>query len=322
MDAPRTLLEAVRYFSDRTRCNEFLISLRWADGKAHCPHCGSDKVTYLASVDRFKCYGKHTRPQFSLKVGTIFEDSPLPLSKWLPAVWLVVNCKNGVSSYEMARDLGVTQKSAWFMNHRIRLALQQGGFSTMSGEVEVDETYIGGKARNMSKARRKKKGLSKTTGMANKMAVMGLLERATDGKSSRIRTKVVENNRRSNLVPMIRETVEKGATVNTDALMSYYGLDADYVHNVIDHAIQYADGRIHTNGMENFWALLKRSINGTYVSVEPFHLFRYLDEQAYRFNERDGKDADRFARALSRIVGRRLTYKALTGKLESESPAN
>lgn len=322
MDAPRTLLEAVKYFAVKARCNEFMIAVRWSDGKVRCPHCGGEQVTYMASVDRFKCYGKHPRAQFSLKVGTIFEDSPIGLGKWLPAVWLLVNCKNGISSYEVARDLGVTQKSAWFMMHRIRLALQAGSFDLLSGEVEADETYIGGKARNMSKARKAKKGISQRRSMAGKVAVMGLLDRHGDG-SSQVRTMVIDGRRKHQLREPIEQHVEAGSTVYTDALRSYNDLRGDYVHKVINHAEKYVDGQVHTNGLENYWSLLKRAIKGTYVSVEPFHLFRYLDEQAFRFNNRkELKDGDRFVLALSQIVGRRLTYKALIGKQGEPSPAN
>src|SRR5688572_18195344 len=218
MDAPRTLLEAVKYFGDKARCNEFMISIRWTDGKVRCPHCGSDFVTYLASVDRFKCYAKHPRAQFSLKVGTIFEDSPLGLDKWLVAVWLVVNCKNGISSYEMARDLGVTQKSAWFMNHRIRLALQEGSFGKLGGHVEVDETFIGGKARNMHIAQRKRRITG--TGGKDKTVVLGMLERG-----GKVRTMLVENRKKVTLQSEIHAHVEAGSALYSDELLSYDGLE-------------------------------------------------------------------------------------------------
>lgn len=227
MDAPRTLLEAVKYFSVKARCNEFMIAIRWSDGKVRCPHCGGEQVTYLASVDRFKCYGKHPRAQFSLKVGTIFEDSPIGLDKWLPAVWLLVNCKNGISSYEVARDLGVTQKTAWFMMHRIRLALQAGSFDLLSGEVEVDETFIGGKARNMSKARKAKEGIGQGSKLAGK---------------TRVRTSVLPGLKRAAVQAHVRQHLEAGATTHTDAFPSYNGLDKDYIHNMIDHAEKYVDG--------------------------------------------------------------------------------
>ena len=312
MGAPKTLREAILFFSDYENCRKAVEGIRWPDGVVRCPHCGSDKVAYLETQRRYKCYAKHPKAQFSLKVGTIFEDSPIGFEKWLPALWLLTNCKNGISSYELARALGVTQKTAWFMLSRLRLALQSEDGGKLGGEVEVDETFIGGRARNMSASKKRRLGMSKGRSMAGKVAVMGLLERNADG-TSRVRTRVIKNNRRSQLQPVIHEHVEKGATVHTDALMSYYGLDAEYVHNVIDHAVMYADGNVHTNGMENYWSLLKRAIKGTYVSVEPFHLFRYLDEQCFRFNHREGNDASRFARALKGILGKRLTYVALTG---------
>lgn len=225
---------------------------------------------------------------------------------------MVVNCKNGISSYEIARALGVTQKTAWFMDHRIRLAVQEGTFEPMSGEVEIDETFIGGRARFMHKAERERK-ITGTGGMG-KTAVMGLLERHGSDGHSKVRAKVVPNVRRSSLRPEIRENVVEGSEVFTDALKSYADLSDAYTHAVIDHAESYANGKIHTNGLENFWSLLKRSIKGTYVSVEPFHLFRYLDEQSFRFNTRKLSDGMRFLSAAVGIVGKRLTYKSLIGE--------
>ncbi|HXG89896.1 MAG TPA: IS1595 family transposase [Vicinamibacterales bacterium] len=316
MDAPTTLQQAIIYFSDAKRCNAFMTAIRWVDGKVRCPHCDSTHVVYMESVNRFKCYGKHPKSQFSLKVGTIFEDSPLGLDKWLTAVWLVVNCKNGISSYEMARDLGVTQKSAWFMNHRIRLALHEGSFAMASGEVEVDETFIGGKARNMHVAQRKRRITG--TGGKDKTAVMGILERG-----GKVRTAVVPNRKKTALQAEVQKHIEAGAALYTDALLSYNGLEAKYAHQVIDHAVAYVDGKVHTNGLENYWSLLKRGLSGTYVSVEPFHLFRYLDEQAFRYNNRkDMQDTDRFTLALSQVVGKRLTYAEVSGKTHEPSSAD
>jgi transposase-like protein len=245
--------------------------------------------------------------QFSVKVGTIFEDSPLGLDKWLVAGWLLANSKNGISSHEMARHLGVTQKTSWFMMHRLRRAMQTGTFEKLSGEVEADETFIGGKARNMHKKKREEKIQGR--GASGKVAVMGLLERHGE-----VRTKVVPDTKKRTLQVEVRENVEPGSELYTDALKSYQGLDPEYVHQVIDHAEKYVEGKIHTNGLENFWSLLKRCFHGTYVSVEPFHLFRYLDEEAFRFNERDGQDADRFRKALWSVAGQRLTYSELTGE--------
>ena len=244
--------------------------------------------------------------QFSVKVGTVMEDSPNGLDKWLAAVWMIVNDKNGISSYEVHRALDITQKSAWFLNHRIRLAMQTGTFEKLSGQVEVDETYIGGLSRNMHRDKRGKLG---GTGGSGKVAVMGLLER-----NGKVRAKVIGNNKRETLHGEVRTHVEQGAELFTDSWVSYNGLNADYIHQVINHAEKYVDGQIHTNSIENFWSLLKRGIKGTYVSVEPFHLFRYLDEQTFRFNTRKGKDADRFVEAVKNVAGKRLTFEELTGK--------
>ncbi len=303
---PKTLLDAIRYFSDLDVATESVAKLRWPDGPV-CPKCGlvDEKHYYLKTRRVWKC--RSCKKQFSVKVGTIFEDSPLGLDKWLPAVWLIANCKNGISSYELAKDLGIQQKSAWFMLHRIRLAMQTGTFEKLSGQVEADETYIGGKARNMHPSKRKEKIQGR--GMSGKVAVMGLLERHGE-----VRTKVVPDTRSRTLQVEVRENVEPGSEIHTDALRSYRGLDPEYIHNVVDHAERYVDGHVHTNGLENFWSLLKRGIKGTYVSVEPYHLFRYLDEQAFRFNERAGEDGDRFRKTLGSVAGRRLTYGELTGK--------
>ena len=309
METPSDLRNAIVYFNDVEHCREFMVELRWPDGKVKCPRCGSEHVLWIAKERVWKCYGKHDHAKFSLKTGTIFEDSPIALEKWLPAAWLIINCKNGISSYELARDLKVTQKSAWFMLHRIRLAMQSGTFEKLSGEVEADETFIGGKARNMHVAQRKRRITG--TGTKDKTAVMGILERG-----GKVRTVVVPNRRRSALQGEIRKHVEAGAALYTDALLSYNGLEGDYAHQVVDHAVQYVDGRVHTNGLQNFWSLLKRSISGTCISVEPFHLFRYLDEQSFRYNERKSTDAERFVTAMKQIVGKRLTFDELTGKAD------
>jgi transposase-like protein len=316
METPTTLLQAIRYFTNFQNCRRFMVDLRWPDGKVACPRCDSEHIVYLERARVWKCYSKHPSPTFSLKTGTIFEDSPLGLDKWLAAVWLVVNCKNGISSYEMARDLGVTQKSAWFMNHRIRRALHVGSFDKLTGEVEVDETVIGGKARNMHIAQRKRRITG--TGGKDKTAVMGILQRG-----GKVQTVVIDNRKKKTLQAEVQKHVEAGAALYTDALLSYGGLEGRYAHQVIDHAVAYVDGKIHTNGLENFWSLLKRGLAGTYVSVEPFHLFRYLDEQAFRYNNRiEMNDFDRFKLATSQIVGKRLTYAELSGKRQEPSSAD
>ncbi|MFN2476957.1 MAG: IS1595 family transposase [Chthoniobacterales bacterium] len=308
---PKTQMEAIQYFASAENCHAFMVQMRWPNG-IECPRCGSKEIGKLVLPRRvWNCKNpKCPNKQFTAKVGTIFEDSPLGLDKWLTATWLIVNAKNGISSCEIARSVGVTQKTAWFMLHRIRVALREGSITKMRGKVEADETYIGAKARYMHKNRRTgvgHAGLKKTP-------VQGILERGNTKKTSRVVLKVVASNRRAELCGNVRQHVAKGAMVCTDSLMSYDDLEKDYDRQVIDHLESYAKGQVHTNGLENFWSLLKRSLKGTYVAVEPFHLFRYCDEQAYRFNERKGTDSERFTRALSTVANRRLTYRELTGK--------
>lgn len=307
---PQTLVEAVRYFADPTVALDYVAKLRWPDG-ASCPTCGSKDVRFLATRRVWECKGEHAKRQFSVRVGTIFEDSKLPLDKWLIAIWMEANSKNSISSYEVARTLGITQKSAWFLQQRVRLALQAGTFAKLRGTVEVDETFIGGKARNMHADRRAAK--IKGTGGAGKAVVMGLLERHGE-----VRTFVVENTRRRTLAPRVRQHVVPGSELHTDALASYTGLSADYVHKVVDHAECYVKDNVHTNGLENYWSLFKRCIKGTHVAVEPFHLFRYLDAEAFRFNNRKTTDGARFAKAVQGVSGKRLTYKNLIGADQPE----
>ncbi len=304
---PKTLQEAILYFADPVNCREYLVARRWPNGVT-CPRCGSQDVLFLEKYNRWHCREKHNAPQFTLKTGTIMEDSPIGLDKWMTAMWQIVNCKNGISSYEIHRALGITQKTAWFLDHRIRLALTSGSFEKLTGEVEADETFIGGKARNMHVGKRQRRITG--TGGKDKTAVMGIMERG-----GKVRTVVIANRKKKALQAEVKKHVEAGSALYTDALLSYEGLAGDYAHQVVDHAVQYVDGRVHTNGLENFWSLLKRGIAGTYVSVEPFHLFRYLDEQAYRFNNRKMNDAERFDMAVKGIVGKRLTFAEVTGKV-------
>src|SRR6266852_6346506 len=314
MESNITLRDANLYFANFEHCRQFMVELRWPDGKVKCPQCDSEKVTWLAKQRVWKCYTGHVRPTFSLKTGTIFEDSPIALEKWLPAVWMLLNCKNGISSYEVHRDIGVTQKTAWFMLHRIRLAAHDGGF-TLSGEVELDETFIGGKARNMHKAKRER--VITGRGPQGKEIVFGMVERG-----GKVIAGHVDSRKRKDLQPLIRERIEAGSAIFSDELKSYDGLAADYQHAVIDHAVEYVNGNVHTNTMENFWSLLKRGLHGTYISVEPFHLFRYIDEQAFRYNTRKATDAERFAMVMKQIIGRRVTYKELTGKTGGDGRNN
>jgi transposase-like protein len=309
---PKSLQEAIVYFSNPDNCIDYLAAKRWPNGVI-CPICGSESVSaFNLKRKTWKCAKHHSKREFSVKVGSLAEDSAISLDKWLTALWLLSNCKNGISSCELARDLDVTQKTAWFMLHRIRLALQDESFGKLNGEVEVDETFIGGKARNMHLDKRERRITG--TGGKDKTIVFGALERG-----GKVRTAVITDRKRTALQTEVRNHVEAGSALYSDALKSYDGLAQEYAHQVIDHAEKYVDGQIHTNGLENFWSLLKRGIAGSYVSVEPFHLFRYLDEQVFRYNNRGTRenkisDSDRFRIAVSKLFGKRLTFAELTGK--------
>jgi hypothetical protein len=316
---PKTLQDAIVYFADVDNCIAYLAERRWPDGVVVCPTCGRKDAAYVPARRVWQCKTRHPKAQFSIKVGTIFEDSPVALSKWLTAMWMVANCKNGVSSWEIHRSLGVTQKTAWFMMHRIRLALGMDQDHKLGdhrgGPVEVDETYVGGKPKNMHAAKRLK--LQKAeNGNSNKAIVMGLLDR----ELRQVRAKVIPNVKCETLQAEILKQCGFAAKVYTDSHVGYENMDASrYIHKTVNHMIEYVKGNVHTQGIENFWSLLKRGLNGTYVSVEPFHLDRYVTEQVFRYNNRATKDnpltdGDRFALAVSQIVGKRLTYAELTGK--------
>jgi transposase-like protein len=316
MKKPRTLQQAILHFGNPDNCLAFIVERRWPNG-VECPTCGSKDVRFISTRRLWECKAEHARKQFSIKVGTIFEDSALPLDKWLVAMWMIANCKNGVSSYEIGRALGVTQKSAWFMLHRIRLAMQNRSILKLGGsgsQVEVDESFVGGAARFMHSDKRKRRITE--TGTKDKVAIVGILERGGE-----VRGAVVGNRKKHALQTQIRTHVKAGSAIYTDALMSYQGLKAQgFEHQVIDHAEKYVDGQVHTNGLENFWSLLKRGLKGTYVSVEEFHLFRYLDEQMFRYNLRElPHDGARFEHVASHIFGKRLTYAEVTGKVGSST---
>ena len=313
---PQTLVEAIRYFADPDVSLRTMVELRWPDG-VHCPTCGRTDPRFIPTRRMWECKEKHPRQAVLGQGRHHFEDSPIDLGKWFAAIWMVANCKNGISSYEMHRALGVTQKTAWFMDHRIRLAMKTGSFLKMSGEVEADETFIGGLAKNMHKHKRAQK--IKGTGGSGKEAVLGIVERGTEDRTSRIKTVHVPNVRRKTLAPEVRAAVEPGATIYTDALKSYLGLSDAYTHETVDHTIEFVRGNVHTNHVENFWSLLKRTLKGTYVSVDPVHLAAYVDEQTFRFNERADNDGGRFRKVVSSVAGKRLTYAELTGK-NGEAP--
>jgi transposase-like protein len=308
LNLPSTLHDAIRYFADPDVALTFLVSLRWPHG-VFCPACNAKNPGFLKTRRIWKC--RDCGRQFSVKLGTIFEDSPIGLDRWLPALWMLANSKNGISSYELGRALGVTQKTAWFMLHRIRLAMQSRTFRKMRGNVEADESFLGGAAKFMHFA--KKQRVVRGTGGMDKVAVFGLLERGKGVKPSRVAASVVSRIRKKDLQKQIREKVKTGAALYTDAFWSYKGLEKQYQHQVVDHAVKYVEGKVHTNGLENFWSLLKRTIKGTYVSVDPFHVPAYLDEQVNRFNNRRLNDRGRFVDVLRAIVDKRLTYRDLIG---------
>jgi transposase-like protein len=306
-NTPETLMEAVAYFSQADTAHNFMVELRWPNGVS-CPRCQSTRVCAIATRKTWECKDCTAKKQFSVKTGTIFEESPLPMAKWLATIWLIANAKNGISSYEVSRAIGVSQKSAWFMLHRVRTAMRTGSFDKLKGDVEVDETFIGGKARNMHPERRKR--LGKGTGGIGKTVVMGFLERGGNVRAFPVRAQS-----RATIDPTVREHVEPGSHVFTDELSSYDQLKSEYVHDVIRHAESYVNGQIHTNGIENFWSCLKRTLKGTYVSVDPAHLFRYLDEQVNRFNNRKMTDSERFVTILRAVTGKRLTWNELTNAI-------
>lgn len=315
---PRTLVEAIRYFADPDVTLKTMVGLHWPDG-VHCPTCGRTDVRFIATRRLWECKETHPKRQFSAKVGTIFEDSALSLDKWFVAIWSIANCKNGISSYELHRALGITQKSAWFMLHRIRLAMKVGSFDRTGAKYEAAESFIGGLAKNMHKNKREK--AIKGTGGSAKTAVMGILRRKSKKSGSKVKAKVIESPTATILHKEVREHVKAGATLYTDAWAGYRGLeDGDYEHLVIDHAVAYAYGAVHTQGLENFWSLVKRTIKGTYVSVEPCHLGRCLDEKSWRFNERESDHGGRFRTVLASVTGKRLTYMELTGNEPKAKP--
>lgn len=309
-----TLTEAIRYFAVKQNCIDAVASLRWPDGKPICPKCnaveGERKHYWLSTQARWKCYA--CRKQFSVKVGTIFEDSALPLDVWMIALWMLCNCKNGVSSHEIARATGIAQKSAWFVLQRLRFILQDvRPMPLTEGPIEIDECYVGPDPRSMHADRR----LRLQTGMdgySDKTPVMGMLNRTT----REVRAMVIPNAKRETLQKQILENIDRGTTIYTDKWAGYDRMDTTrYVHETVNHAKEYVRGEVSTQAIENFWSCLKRTLSGTYIAVEAYHLDLYLSEQMFRFNNRIGhNDGTRFTKALAKVGGKRLTWKELTGK--------
>jgi transposase-like protein len=325
METLRTLLEAITFFSDKENCRAFMVEQRWADGIVRCPSCGSDKVTYMAGSNVYNCRTRHPKQKFSLKVGTVMEDSPIGLEKWLPAFWLLTNCKNGISSYELARAVGVTQKAAWHMLGRIRLAMDDSADAPKLGGkgqiVQTDETFIGGDPKNFHESRREAMSKEVRPGRTqvynntygHKIAVQGIYDKET----RQVRAKVVPNVKRVTLQKQILDGIEWGSTLHTDQAVAYKSFKDQFVHETVNHAVSYVNKGVTTNNLENFWSLLKRNLAGTYVAVEPFHLDRYLAEQVFRFNtSKSHNDGTRFKKVMGQIMGKKLTYAELTGKTD------
>jgi len=308
---PKTLQEAVKAFADDQFCIDSIAVMRWVDGQAVCPKCSEKNNHFMASRKVWQCKNKVCKKQFSVKVGTIFEDSALPLEKWLVAMWLIVNAKNGISSYELHRHLGITQKSAWFVLHRIRDAMTVGSIEKMTGTVEMDETFIGGDAKNMhitKRVRFQPRWTPQRKVKDHKTVVFGMVQRG-----GKVKAKVIKGIRTQDVMPIIRENVEKESQVFTDAASIYRDLWIEYIHASVNHSVEYVRDNVHTQNIENFWSLLKRTIKGTYVSVSPAHLQKYVEEQMFRYNERETNDQTRFVRLLEVISGKRLTYAQLIG---------
>jgi transposase-like protein len=324
MDVPETLQQAIAFFADPQRAFDAAVDFRWPGGNVTCPRCNQAKHSFIKTRKIWFCYV--CKKQFTVKVGTVMEDSPIGLDKWMMAMWMVANCKNGISSYELAKNLGIRQNSAWFMLHRIREAMRtepKGKFG-FGGPVESDETYIGPNPQKMHAGRRKEfrdrigKGAPRR-GYIYKTAVHGLLDR----ELRQVRARVVNKVKREKLQDLILENVTPFAKLYTDNSILYDHLNNKYVHKVVDHTKEYVRGNVHTNGIGNFWSLLKRTLRGTYVAVEPFHLDHYIDEQIFRFNNRATKDnkltdSDRFALLMTQVAGKRLTYAKVTGKDSNE----
>ncbi len=299
---PQTLQEAIKTFSDPEVAHRFAVNLRWPEGVT-CTQCGGKRHSFIKTRRTWEC--KACKKRFTVKTGSLMEDSPLKLETWMTAVWLITGAKNGISSCEVSRALGVTQKTAWFLLHRIREAMQNGSMEKMTGPVEVDETFIGGKEKNKHSHKKQNKG----RGTVGKEIVMGVLERGGE-----VRVKHIPDTEKETLHAQVKKQVEPGAEVFTDALVAYRSLSPEFKHQWIDHAVKYAEGQVHTNGLENFWSLFDRMLGGTYTHIDPRHLAAYLNEESYRYNMRKGNDAKRFAKVTGSLQDKRLTYQELTGR--------
>jgi transposase-like protein len=308
---PRTLMAAMAYFSDADTCEQYLASIRWPDHQPICPKCGKANAVKLQTRNVYQCKERGCRRQFRLKAGTIFEDSPLPLQKWFVAGWMLATCRNGISSYELARTIGVKQLSAWHMLHRLREVIKPGGNRKLCGVVESDESFVGGLLKNMH--RHKRRHIKRTNIVwgnqygANRTIVHAFLERGGE-----VRARVIPRIVHSEMQAHARKHIEPGTNIYTDAHQVYKGLEKDFEHQWVSHMYEYVRGNVHTNGLECFFSCLRRTIRGTYVAVDPEHLEAYCDEQAYRYTYRKDGEWERFDRLMHRVVGKRLMYSELT----------
>jgi transposase-like protein len=297
---PQTLLEAVRHFSDPEAAWHFVKEMRWPGG-AICPFCGHDKSSFCEPRKRWQC--KSCRKQYTVKTGTIFHGSPLGLDVWLSGMWLITNARNGISSYELSRSLGISQPCAWFLAHRVRSMMETGTFLRLSGTVEVDETWVGGKPAAMHANRRtemRRRGFPK-------VCVMGLKERG-----GQVRLRVIQNTKAETLQPAIRRFVKKGEMLYTDNARAYQGIEKDFDHHTVNHfAGQYVTGDVSCNSIDNVWSVMKRAYHGSHIHYSHQHAHRYVAETEFKMNHREYKDGARFAIAVSQVSGKRLTYREL-----------
>jgi transposase-like protein len=310
MEDPKTLLEAVRQFADPQVAHDYFVALRWPNGIA-CPRmgCGSADVARIKNRNAWRC--RECNRQFTAKVGTVFEESPIGFDKWLPAMWLISANRNGISSCEVARGIGVTQKTAWFMLHRLRHAMQTQTFEKLEGTVEADETFIGGQLKYSKRIRREiRRGNLTWNKDLNKTRVLGAVQRG-----GKVRAWVIPDLKKATMLPKLRDAVTPDSTLYTDGSGILYLIGKEFAHHDwVNHALEYVRGNVHTQNIEAFWSVLKRTIGGTYTHVNARHLDRYLAEQIYRFNERKNTDGPRFTRAAKAADGARLTWKALVEK--------
>lgn len=316
----KSLIELVKYFKDEATCFDFLEAQIWNDGKAACPHCGSlhvytrsNRSTNPAKVGvrEYKCAEKGCNKNFTATVGTIFEGSKLPLQTWFCAIWLCTTSSKGISSANLAKQLNITQKSAWFVLSRIREMFKQTAPHMLTGVVEADETFVGGKEKNKHASKRKDRYGRKTLPPVEKTMVLGVLQR--DGE---VRTFVVPDRSAESLQTIMRNHVEPNSRLITDSLRSYVELRKDYQHTAVKHipGIYTTYGDEHTNHIEGFWSILKRGIIGVYHYTSPKHLQRYCNEYAHRYNNRDLTSVAKFGLAVSQVVKARITYQTLIGK--------